>query len=107
MYGERVHAAVLAAGERESGASVHFVDADYDHGPVIAQARVPVEPGDDVHSLARRVLAEEHRLLPRVVELVARSRVRLGPDGSVNILEEDGVTRTGSQQGSSSRGGLA
>src|SRR5262249_9742354 len=46
MYGERVHAAVLAAGARETGVTVHFVDADYDRGPIIAQWVVPVEPGD-------------------------------------------------------------
>ena len=88
MYGERVHAAVLAAGARESGASVHFVDPEYDRGPVIAQARVPVLPGDDAASLAGRVLAAEHELLPRVVELIAGGKVRVGPDGTVQLEEE-------------------
>lgn len=73
MYGERVHAAVIAAGDRESGATVHFVDEIYDHGAVIAQERVPVMPGDDAHSLARRVLAAEHSLYPRIVNDLARS----------------------------------
>jgi len=104
MYGERVHAAVLAAGERESGASVHFVDTEYDHGPVVAQARVPVLPDDTPDSLARRVLEQEHRLLPEVVELVARGRVRVAADGSVNILEEEDVKRSISSPGHATEG---
>jgi phosphoribosylglycinamide formyltransferase-1 len=88
MYGSRVHAAVLAAGERESGASVHFVDPEYDRGPVIAQARVPVLSSDTVDSLSRRVLEAEHRLLPQVVELIARGWVHLGPDGTVRVEEK-------------------
>ncbi|BAJ26933.1 putative phosphoribosylglycinamide formyltransferase [Kitasatospora setae KM-6054] len=67
MYGEAVHRAVLAAGERRSGASVHRLTAEYDEGPVLARAEVPVEPDDTVESLAARVLAAEHELLPRVV----------------------------------------
>jgi phosphoribosylglycinamide formyltransferase-1 len=85
MYGERVHAAVLAAGETRSGASVHFVDTEYDRGPVIAQAHVPVLPDDTPASLARRVLAEEHRLLPEVVDLVGSGRVRVDSEGRVRI----------------------
>lgn len=67
MYGIRVHRAVLAAGEPESGATVHLVDEVYDRGAVLAQARVPVLPGDTPDLLAARVLAVEHRLLPEVV----------------------------------------
>jgi phosphoribosylglycinamide formyltransferase 1 len=78
MYGERVHAAVLAAGVQESGATVHFVDADYDRGPIIAQRRVPVEPGDTPATLAARVLAAEHALYPEIVDAVASGRVTLG-----------------------------
>lgn len=63
MVGIAVHRAVLAAGERETGATVHEVTADLDAGPILAQVRVPVRPGDDADSLAARVLAEEHRLL--------------------------------------------
>lgn len=71
MYGRRVHEAVLAAGERESGATVHLVDAEYDRGPIVAQWRVPVLPGDDAHALAERVLRVEHKLYPRALEIVA------------------------------------
>ncbi|MGH7606422.1 MAG: phosphoribosylglycinamide formyltransferase, partial [Gemmatimonadales bacterium] len=67
MYGRRVHEAVLASGATESGASVHYVDEAFDRGPVIARARVPVAPGDTPETLAARVLAAEHRLLPHVV----------------------------------------
>jgi phosphoribosylglycinamide formyltransferase-1 len=84
MYGERVHAAVLAAGERESGVTVHFVDADYDRGPIIAQERVPVNPGDEPATLAARVLAVEHQLYPEVVDAVASGRITLG-----QILEQE------------------
>lgn len=67
MYGRRVHAAVLAAGDRESGASVHLVDEAYDRGAVLGQGRVAVLPGDNPDQLAQRVLAMEHRLLPAAV----------------------------------------
>ena len=67
MYGRRVHAAVLAAGDRESGATVHLVDEEFDHGAPLAQARVPVLEGDTPETLAARVLEAEHRLLPAVV----------------------------------------
>jgi formyltetrahydrofolate-dependent phosphoribosylglycinamide formyltransferase len=73
MYGSRVHAAVLASGAKESGATVHYVDEEFDRGPIIAQARVPVEPGDTPETLAARVLEAEHRLLPRVVLELAKA----------------------------------
>ena len=63
MYGDRVHAAVLADGAPQTGASVHIVTAEYDAGPVLAQAVVPVEPSDDVASLRTRVQAAEKSLL--------------------------------------------
>lgn len=75
MYGHRVHAAVLASGARESGATVHFVDEVFDRGEIIAQEKVRVAPGDTPESLAARVLEAEHRLLPRVVLDLARSIV--------------------------------
>lgn len=71
MYGARVHDAVLSAGERESGATVHLVDNEYDRGPLVAQWRVPVLPGDDANALAERVLHVEHKLYPRALEIVA------------------------------------
>lgn len=73
MYGIRVHEAVLASGATESGCTVHLVDEEYDRGMILAQARVPVLPGDTPQSLASRVLEQEHRLLPAVVLATARA----------------------------------
>lgn len=64
MYGRHVHEAVLAAGETESGCTVHLVDDTYDTGPVVLQARVPVLPGDTPDVLAERVQAAEREALP-------------------------------------------
>jgi len=72
MYGDRVHRAVLAAGEEESGCTVHHVDDEYDHGQIIAQGKVPVLPSDDEHDLAARVFARECELYPRVLADLAR-----------------------------------
>jgi len=72
LYGEHVHAAVLAAGERESGCTVHVVDDEYDHGPIVAQRRVPVLPGDTVDSLAARVFEAECALYPQAIAEVLR-----------------------------------
>jgi phosphoribosylglycinamide formyltransferase-1 len=63
MYGDRVHAAVLADGATVSGASVHVVTAEYDEGPVLARVEVPVEPGDSVETLRARVQVAEKALL--------------------------------------------
>jgi phosphoribosylglycinamide formyltransferase 1 len=71
MYGHRVHEAVLAAGVTHSAVSIHFVDEEYDRGALIAQWPVPVEPGDSPDSLARRVLAAEHLVYPRIIDMVA------------------------------------
>lgn len=71
MYGSRVHAAVLASGATSTGLTVHFVDDEYDHGPVIAQWRVRVKIDDTAESLAGRVLSAEHIVYPRVVDMVA------------------------------------
>jgi len=60
MYGSRVHEAVIASKEEESGVTIHLVDGEYDTGPVLAQARIPVEPGDTAESLAKRILKREH-----------------------------------------------
>lgn len=78
--GLRTHEQALAAGVAEHGASVHFVSCELDGGPVIAQARVPVQPGDDVVALADRVLAREHPLLLATLGLFAGGRVALRGD---------------------------
>jgi phosphoribosylglycinamide formyltransferase-1 len=73
MYGRRVHEAVLASGATESGVTVHLVDEEFDHGAVLAQVRVAVEPGDTPETLAARVLQQEHLLLPLVVIAAGRA----------------------------------
>jgi phosphoribosylglycinamide formyltransferase-1 len=80
MYGMRVHRAVIEAGVRVSGATVHLVSDRYDEGCIIAQWPVPVLPGDTPGALAARVLAVEHRILPLAVEAVAR-----GDDAATRI----------------------
>lgn len=75
--GLRTHEQALAAGAAEHGASVHFLTRELDGGPVIAQARVPVRPGDDPATLAARVLEREHPLLLASLRLLAAGRVAL------------------------------
>ena len=82
MYGHRVHAAVLASGVAASAVTIHYVDEEYDRGPIIAQRPVPVAPGDTADTLAARVLAVEHQLLPAVVVELARRGV---PDKPVRM----------------------
>lgn len=77
MYGHHVHEAVLAAGATESGATVHLVDEEYDRGPIVAQRRVPVLPGDTPETLAARVLTVEHALYPETLTAFALGRVRI------------------------------
>ncbi len=67
FYGARVHEAVLSSGSAESGATVHVVDNEYDHGPVVMKARVPVLAGDSAETLAARVFAAECDLYPRAI----------------------------------------
>jgi phosphoribosylglycinamide formyltransferase-1 len=79
--GLHTHRRALEAGDVEHGASVHFVTTELDGGPLIAQARLAVETGDDEDALAARLLPLEHRLLPAVVRLIAARRLVLGADG--------------------------
>jgi len=90
MYGRRVHEAVLASGVRVSGASVHLVDEQYDHGAVVAQWPVPVRPDDTADTLAARVLAVEHRLLPAVVLAFAAGGTALAAAPSAAARRPDG-----------------
>jgi len=85
--GLHTHRRALAAGDREHGASVHFVTAELDGGPVVLQARVPVRDDDDEATLAARVLAEEHRIYPECIGWFAAGR--LGLRDGVPLL--DGV----------------
>ncbi|MDE2731130.1 MAG: phosphoribosylglycinamide formyltransferase [Bacteroidota bacterium] len=76
-YGMRVHEAVLKSGVQTTGATVHFVDEEYDRGPIILQRPVPVTAGDTPATLARRVLEMEHQLYPETLHLIATGRVHL------------------------------
>lgn len=77
MYGMHVHEAVIAAGETETGVSIHVVNADYDTGPVIAQTRVHIEPVDVPETLAERVLHREHTFLPETLQRIVTGELRL------------------------------
>jgi phosphoribosylglycinamide formyltransferase 1 len=70
LFGHHVHEAVLTAGDRESGCSVHIVDHQYDHGAILAQARVPVQPDDSADSLAGRIGMAERELYPAVIQKI-------------------------------------
>lgn len=80
------HQQAIDAGEKEHGATVHFVTAELDHGPIVAQARVPVLPGDTEDTLSARVLVEEHKLYPYAVRLFVEDRLSID-NGDVRILD--------------------
>ncbi|HKY96233.1 MAG TPA: phosphoribosylglycinamide formyltransferase [Gemmatimonadaceae bacterium] len=71
MYGARVHTAVIERKAPATGVTVHLVDEEFDHGPIVAQWKIPVLPGESAESLAERVLEVEHIVYPRAVEMVA------------------------------------
>lgn len=83
--GLHTHRRALEAGDREHGASVHFVTAELDGGPVIAQARLSIAAGDDEQQLAQRLLPLEHRLLPAVLALLANRRLQW--DGQAPLFD--------------------
>jgi len=96
MYGARVHAAVLASGATVSGATVHFVDAAYDRGVILAQTVVPVRADDSAEALAARVLRQEWRLFPAAVGALCAGRVTWRedgvpclPEGAVEVYSQD------------------
>ena len=87
FFGHHVHEAVLKAGVKMTGATVHFASEDYDDGPILLQGSVPVEEDDDVDRLAARVQALERQLLPNAIRLLANGRVVI-KDGRTRILPE-------------------
>jgi formyltetrahydrofolate-dependent phosphoribosylglycinamide formyltransferase len=95
MHGMHVHRAVLDAGRSESGCTVHFVDEQYDHGPVILQRRCPVLPGDTEQTLADRVFAEECIAYPQAIRMIAGGDVKL-ENGRVVFAEPKGQPVVGS-----------
>jgi len=77
MYGMNVHRAVIEYGAKVSGATVHFVDEEYDHGPVILQEAVYVDDTDTPESLAAKVLAVEHRIYSKAIKLYADGKLKI------------------------------
>jgi phosphoribosylglycinamide formyltransferase 1 len=86
MYGDRVHQAVLDAGVKVTGCTVHFVDNVYDHGPIIWQQPVPVFDDDTVDTLGKRVFEVEKEAYPHVLRLLAAGRIKL-ENGRVKMLK--------------------
>lgn len=80
-YGHHVHEAVIASGAKVSGVTVHFVDEEYDHGPIVAQVVVPVRPDDTPDQLADRVLKHEHKLYHKVLAAICRGEIHWREDG--------------------------
>lgn len=94
MYGERVHAAVLAAGETVTGATIHLLTEEYDQGPIVAQVTVPVEPDDTVVSLAARVLHQEHALYVDTLARITRGELilpglRVGKEETISLRDAE------------------
>jgi folate-dependent phosphoribosylglycinamide formyltransferase PurN len=79
MYGRRVHEAVLAAGDKESGCTVHFCDDEFDTGPIIIQRRCPVLPNDTPETLAARVFEEERAAYPEAIGRLIAGTARFEP----------------------------
>ena len=77
MYGRHVHEAVITAGDTETGVTIHLVDAEYDHGQILAQCHIPVLLGDTPDSLAARVLEQEHRFLVETLQGIVTGNIRL------------------------------
>jgi len=77
MYGMKVHAAVLAAGEKETGATIHLVNNEYDGGLILAQCKAPVEQNDTPESLAARVINVEHRLYVETLQKIINGEIKL------------------------------
>jgi len=76
MYGMNVHKAVIAAGETESGATVHLVDGEYDHGRTLAQVKVDVFPDDTAETLQKRILEKEHLIFPETIGKIATGELK-------------------------------
>ncbi|MGH7806074.1 MAG: phosphoribosylglycinamide formyltransferase [Candidatus Binatia bacterium] len=99
LHGQRQ---ALEYGVKLAGATVHFVDEETDHGPIVIQAAVPVLDGDDEVALQKRILAEEHRIYPEAIRLFAEGRLRIegrkvrildGPTSTTDALTHPSATR--------------
>ena len=86
MYGMHVHNAVRKSGVKYTGCTVHFVNEEVDGGAIILQAVVPVEFNDTAEDIQKRVLVQEHKLLPKAIELIGKNKIEI-VNGIVNIIE--------------------
>ena len=86
MYGIHIHNAVKACGVRFTGCTVHFVNEKVDGGAIILQEVVPVYFDDTAEDIQKRVLVEEHKLLPKAIDLISKDKIEI-IDGRVNILK--------------------
>ena len=77
MYGDRVHDSVLKSGDNESGITIHLVDLEYDHGPIVSQTKVCVSPDDSVSSLRNRIQREEHSFWIKTIERIRKGEIDL------------------------------
>lgn len=84
MYGIHVHEAVLKSGEKISGVTVHIVDEEYDHGPILMQETVDVDENETAETLAAKILNVEHKIYPEVVRLFSEDKIKI-EDGKVVI----------------------
>ena len=85
--GLATHEQALKAGVKVHGCTVHFVTPQVDHGPIVTQAKIAVEPGDTPETLSARVLAQEHRIYPQAIRWFAEDRLSITPDGRVNVQD--------------------
>lgn len=79
MYGARVHEAMLAGGERVTGVTIHLVDAEYDHGPIVCRCELPIEPGDTIETLAARSAVREGAFVVEALRQIATGDLLLPP----------------------------
>ena len=89
MYGHFVHEAVIAAGDRLSGATVHFVDEEYDHGSIVLQKTVSVAPEDTPETLAAKILEIEHEIYPEAIRRLATVDVRKSSETTIALQGRD------------------
>jgi len=88
------HEQALKEGVKIHGCTVHFVTPKVDHGPIVAQAAVPVKADDTPATLAARVLAQEHRIYPQAIRWFAEDRLTLTPDGRVNVQDMETLSES-------------
>jgi len=82
-YGIRVHEAVIESKDKVTGVTIHFIDNEYDRGPIIMQAEVPVDDFDDANTLSKRVLEMEYNLYLKVVELFCSNKIKIEKDKAI------------------------